>query len=278
MDDVVSLEASPGARLRQARERAGLGVVEVAAELNVRPQLVEALEGDEVGAFPAQVYARGLLRNYARLLGLDPEPLLLLHAEIVGDSAPPLDSVRKVDHRRDGHGAGRGLMAVVIVFVLSSGYALYRFGAETSPEAVPARNRPAAAATDRPPAVSSPAIRNRREDGATTGDVATQARHSADETTAAGDASAADSPPPAEDGLLLVFDADSWVEIRDARGRRLLSRTGRAGQQMRLKGMAPFDVRLGYAPGVRMEYNGRPYEVPEAGRTGVAHFQVGTKP
>ncbi len=276
-----ALAGSPGARLRQAREAAGLDLVEVAAELNVRPQLVEALEGDDVSAFPAQVYARGLLRNYARLLGLDPESLLLLHAEMAGLDAPPLDSVRKVDGAADGERAGQWLPILAIaVLVLLSGYALYRFNMESAGPVLPSRpttssltaEGPAPAAGERH-GMQGEGERSTAPQGATdeTPDGPAASPPAQDRETAGDEAVATD------DELLLIFDADSWVEVRDAQGQRLLSRTGKAGQQLRLRGRAPFDVRLGYAPGVRIEYNGKPFASPAVKKSRVAHFQVGAQ-
>ncbi len=84
-----------GAQLSRTRQAQGLSVSEVAARLRIRRKFVEALENEDwhdVGEF---VYVRGFLKNYADLLGLDPQPLLLglresYQAEAVaGASAPP---------------------------------------------------------------------------------------------------------------------------------------------------------------------------------------------
>ena len=275
-----TLAGSPGGRLRQAREAAGLELIEVAAQLNVRPQLIEALEADDVSAFPAQVYARGLLRNYARLLGLDVEPLLLLHAEMAGLDAPPLDSVRKVDGASRGARGGPWFpLLVIAVLVLLLAYALYRFNEGGPEKGVPTSTVPSQAGG--PPAQG----RGREEIQAQGEGVSPSVPSEAAEAPVRGVTSARepggqapeDEPVAVDDELLLIFDADSWVEVRDAQGQRLLTRTGKAGQQLRLRGRAPFDVRLGYAPGVRIEYNGRPFAGPAARKSRVAHFQVGTQ-
>ncbi len=89
------------------------------------------------------------------------------------------------------------------------------------------------------------------------------------------EASPAEDPKKLEVSLLLIFDTDSWAEVHDAAGRRLLTRVGRAGQKLSLLGEPPFDVRLGYAPGVRIEYNGQPYVWERNKRSRVAHLKVG---
>ena len=66
----------PGAALQAAREEAGLSIPEVAQRLKLTVRLVEAIEANDRQKFPPSVYLRGFVRNYAKLLGLDAEPLL----------------------------------------------------------------------------------------------------------------------------------------------------------------------------------------------------------
>ncbi len=61
--------ASPGARLRAAREACGLSIEEVADRLRLNVALVLAMEEDRFGLLGAPVFARGHLRNYAVLVG-----------------------------------------------------------------------------------------------------------------------------------------------------------------------------------------------------------------
>jgi len=61
-----------GARLRDAREARGLTFDAVAAELRIRPIILAAMEREDHAALPERVYLLGLLRTYARHLGLDP--------------------------------------------------------------------------------------------------------------------------------------------------------------------------------------------------------------
>ena len=64
---------SPGEILRGARELYGWSLEEVAAELNMLPQVVEALEADDYSQIAGWTYAVGYLRNYARLAGVSIE-------------------------------------------------------------------------------------------------------------------------------------------------------------------------------------------------------------
>ncbi|MCB8945517.1 MAG: helix-turn-helix domain-containing protein [Ardenticatenaceae bacterium] len=62
--------------LREARETKGYTLAEVQEQTRISLRFLEALEDGEYDALPTAVHVRGFLRNYARFLGLDPEPLL----------------------------------------------------------------------------------------------------------------------------------------------------------------------------------------------------------
>jgi len=68
--------ASVGARLREARERAGLKVADVASHLKFAPRQVEALEAGDLSQLPEMPFVRGFVRSYAKLLQIDSAPLL----------------------------------------------------------------------------------------------------------------------------------------------------------------------------------------------------------
>ena len=69
-------EKGCGQHLREAREAAGLAVDEVATRLRMPIQVVRSLEQEDWQRLGAPVFVRGQLRSYAKLLGVDLEPLL----------------------------------------------------------------------------------------------------------------------------------------------------------------------------------------------------------
>ena len=66
--------------LREARETRGLTLAEVQEETRINTKFLEALESGQYELLPTAVHVRGFLRNYARFLHLDPEPLLHRYA------------------------------------------------------------------------------------------------------------------------------------------------------------------------------------------------------
>jgi hypothetical protein len=64
---------SVGARLKAAREARGVDLFRVERDTKIRVKFLTALEEEQFSELPADVYARGFLRNYATYLGLDPD-------------------------------------------------------------------------------------------------------------------------------------------------------------------------------------------------------------
>ena len=85
----MSEVASIGGELRSARERMGLGVVQAAERLHVDASVIEALETGRFAALGAPVFARGHLRRYAELLGVDERPLQARYAATREAATPP---------------------------------------------------------------------------------------------------------------------------------------------------------------------------------------------
>ena len=74
--------------LREAREARGLSLVQVQQELRISLRFLEALENGQYQLLPTPVHVRGYLRNYARLLKLDPQPLLDRYVALKGQDVP----------------------------------------------------------------------------------------------------------------------------------------------------------------------------------------------
>lgn len=82
-------------------------------------------------------------------------------------------------------------------------------------------------------------------------------------------------PSTGPDELELTLTADSWIEIFDVNEQKVYFDLGRTGEQLTLFGTAPFDILLGFAQGVSIEYNGEPVDQAPFTRAGVARFTLG---
>jgi cytoskeleton protein RodZ len=79
-----------GALLRAARESAGMTIDAVAQHLKLAPRQVKAIEDGDYAELPGRTFTRGFVRNYARLVHLDPERVV--SALPAGASAPALEA------------------------------------------------------------------------------------------------------------------------------------------------------------------------------------------
>jgi cytoskeleton protein RodZ len=66
----------PGAQLASYRKLKSLSVEDVASYLKLAPRQVHAIEADDYAALPGMAITRGFIRTYAKLLAIDPAPLL----------------------------------------------------------------------------------------------------------------------------------------------------------------------------------------------------------
>ncbi|MGZ5818252.1 MAG: RodZ domain-containing protein [Burkholderiaceae bacterium] len=127
----------PGAQLAAHRQAKGLTVEQVANQLNLAPRQIQALEADNYAALPGVVIARGFIRAYAKLLKVDPTPLVSL---MQGDVAP-MESLQlkralsgSFSESRLPSTASSGLLSkwvmasALLVLIIVGGFAAYWFG------------------------------------------------------------------------------------------------------------------------------------------------------
>ena len=273
-------DSSPGAMLAAAREELNLSVSDVARHLKLSPAQVEALEEGAYDRLPGRVFVRGFLRNYAKLLGIDPQPLLRtieheMPQPVPVDEAPPSTEVVMPRERTAPWAVYLGFGALIVVGAL----AVYEFGfndpasnsakdaAKETPaaEATPAAgDTPAAksAATPAAPAVAGPAT------AAAPGAAPAPAVRGQGELVANAPADASKAGPPGSRALHFRFDTESWVEIRDANNKIIFSKLNKPGAEERVNGMPPFKLVVGNAKGVHLNYDDKPVDLaPHIGVT-----------
>ncbi|MEW6690320.1 MAG: helix-turn-helix domain-containing protein, partial [Pseudomonadota bacterium] len=76
MTELAEGAGGVGEALAQARRAHGLSVADVALQLKFAARQIEALEQGRYAELPPGTFGRGMVRAYARLLKLDPEPLV----------------------------------------------------------------------------------------------------------------------------------------------------------------------------------------------------------
>src|SRR5437899_10781897 len=62
-----------GGALREARERRGVSLRQIAAATKISMSVLEALERNDISRLPGGIFSRAFVRSYAIEVGLDPE-------------------------------------------------------------------------------------------------------------------------------------------------------------------------------------------------------------
>lgn len=65
-----------GESLQKERELRGITLEEISHSTKVHPRFLEAIEHDDLSVLPAKAFAKGFLRSYARMVGLDEEMVI----------------------------------------------------------------------------------------------------------------------------------------------------------------------------------------------------------
>lgn len=122
---------SMGASLRALRVAQGLSAEDVSARIKFSPRQIMALEEERWDELPTGVSLRGLVRNYARLLGADDAGLVdsvapkapvqaVRPADLAGRHAP---TPVAVDEGGSGGMSWGWMLAIILVIVAGLGYA-----------------------------------------------------------------------------------------------------------------------------------------------------------
>ena len=294
---------SPGTMIREARQAQHLSVDDLAAQTKLARTTVEALERDDYGALLEPVYVRGYYRKCAKVLGIDDKAMIDEYASRVAQRVPQAPAQLRLASGTDLGSSSRlpltmGVLLVLVAIVvcgfiwwlrgtttgaLPPSLSIPGSGAPSTNAEAPPAPAPAAAGSAAPlaPFAADGGDAASTTDGnAPTGEAAQAPvpadTPAADAASPAADDSAAPATAAAGSGALtLRFTQKSWVRIKDATGRTLLSGTIAAGETHTLDGSAPFDLLIGNAPGVRIDYDGQAVDLQSLIHdSGTAHFQL----
>jgi cytoskeleton protein RodZ len=255
----------------------------VAQQLKLAPRQVRALEEEDFGVLPGRTFTRGFMRNYARLVNLDPD-LLVAHmpdaAHAPSLESPALHSTGSTmaelptTHAR-APSFGRWLIPLVLVaaIVAAAGYEWYRGrpagvaapprATESAPPSAPNTStiplpNPVAPDSGAPATAAPPA---------TSGELAPAGTSQPERAPQVGAADAA-----ADAMLVIRYEGPSWTEIRDSAGRMLISRLVDADSVEPFDGAPPFSVVIGNARAVTLVYRGQPVDLAPYTRLNVARL------
>ena len=280
-----------GARLRLAREMRSLSVSDVAQTLKLGTRQVEALESGNWQGLPGQTFVRGFVRNYARMLQIDPVPLMDLldvslekPAASLAGSDTRMATMPSSQPRRDRTVIFAGLLLVVLAglaYVLlpndlqalrekaqSLIDSLSRQEVVTAPS-VPSAPPAAPADPVFPPGTTQEQVMNPQAlapselapaklDAPVAQPPAVPAGAPPVMPAVSEKPVVADKPAVASAAQLrFVFAKESWVEVRDRDNKVIFSQRGVVGSEEGVSGQGPLSLTIGYAPGVKLFWRGQ---------------------
>ena len=279
-------------QLRAAREAAGMSIDAVAQQLKLAPRQVKALEDGEFTLLPGRTFVRGFMRNYARLVHLDPEAVLgalpttaapMLDSPALHATAPTMGELPATEAAR--HGWTRWAIPLTLVAIIGATAAWEwmhppgnapREATALSPaeHAPPASRAPETVGTPLPnpvaPAVPPEATPPPAEPAAAEGAAA------APETPAAVPVAVPETATPVatEAPLTLAFRDSSWTEVKARSGRVLLAGMNARGTTQALSGAPPLDLVIGNAANVTLTWKGQRVDLAPYTRGNVARLTL----
>lgn len=265
-------QAGVGAELARAREALGLSVAEVAQQLKFSARQIEALEQDRYESLPTGTFARGMVRAYARLLKLDAEGLVgrIAVRVVAPDNTATLASVSRAIPITDG---ARRSNLTYVALSLALLVVIAAVAIEWQQERARAARMSLVPAAQ-PPQVADQAQHAPAASVVASSVVAPPPLAPSSEGEPANQVAGTAAPAAGSRRLLLLFERDSWVEVRGRGGKPLLSRLNAAGSQRRVDGEPPFQLIIGNAHHVRLSYDDRPVDLAPHLKGGVARFTL----
>ncbi|HEX2332836.1 MAG TPA: helix-turn-helix domain-containing protein [Burkholderiales bacterium] len=272
-----------GQELAAAREARGLAVADVAQQLKFAPRQLEALEQEQFEALPGATFTRGMVRNYARLLKLDPESLV---QRIAGRCEVPDSGRLAVRYQQPvpfSDSARRStftyLSASLGVLLLVGGVA-YQWHQERTaaarkatttviatakpaprePEPAPvtaALAAPVAAPVAAPASPVQPVVREK---------IITERKPVVAPASAPRFAGA--------HRLVVRTEGEAWIEIKDSADRMLVSSLNPPGSERVVRGRPPYSLVIGNASQVSVTYDDKPIDLAPHTRQDVARLTI----
>ncbi len=270
-----------GERLRAARRENNISIRDIAKELYLDESKVRALEENNFSVLGAPVFAKGHMRKYAEMVGVDTDDVLADYYKLERSTgAPPVVGPKLMGPREIS--LGPWLVAIVVLLIVA-GAAYWWFTREpvdtSSVQVEPATLAPFASddVVEVDPAANAQADTDEGElpDSASTDEPAEDVSSPAEDqigpaepiATVQEPVSSAPSSLP-QVRVELSYTGDCWTEVSDASGRRLFYDLGSAGRVVQLGGDAPLRIVLGDSANVSITVEGRDYNIPDSARSG----------
>ena len=280
--DSAEKTQSIGQVLKAARLAQVMSAQDIARQLRLSEKQIEAIENDDHSKFPNQIFLRGFIRNYAKLVREDTKKF----SQLLGETFPPT-STQAITFSVDGtpfipdHKKSKGNLIILLIVVLVSsllGYEVYRsvgddpktneniengtvaetiIQLETEIEQVPEDNQNQLSSVIKSNGSDFNVLIEEVEVDQQGGDFL-------DKEQKVETALEVEDKPVENGGggtLRFKFTGESWVEVKDAEGKKIFSQTSPGNTEETVNGSPPFSLTIGNAASVRLFYNDEPVDL-----------------
>ncbi len=246
LETVAEQELSPGRCLRLARESRGLSIADVTQAIKFGSRQIDALERDDFDKLPGNTFVRGLIRSYAKLLRIEAEPLLamLVQQKLAADSEIHAPQDTGAELPLPGELKSRlPLLALLLALAAVAVAAASYFGWPGSAD----KQKSGQANTGQVPL---PAVRIEQP-------AETATPSSADNRQ-----------------LFFAFEDKAWVEVKDATQKVIFAQNNLAGSRQVVSGKPPFDLVIGNAAHVQLQYGEKSIDLEPYTKVEVARLTL----
>ena len=302
---LAATRVNPGETLRQGRENNGWTLAEVALKLNLTASALSHLETGAFDKLPGHTFARGYIRAYAKLLGMDQTALVHEFDLFTGtdSSGSNVHSLGRIEEPvRVSHTILRIVSLLLLLAVIGGGFIWWQDQTSMrakdliglTPEHVVVAGADGTTQIhplDEPEDQAVAEAKTESEAAAPVAPAGDQAATTALALPAAPQAAVAETPVPVVQpapvpapvvpvavapvvatpaptaaapaavagagNVGVQYTADCWTQVTDATGKVLFGGLKRKGENLEVSGKPPLSLRLGFARGAQVTYNGQ---------------------
>jgi cytoskeleton protein RodZ len=301
-----------GEVLQAARVAKQLTQQDISNNLRYSVKQVNALEKGEFDLLPDAMITRGFIRNYAKLLEIDAEPLLASYRQSVSSDADKMiavrSSMRPVQLTKESQPWLKYILASILVLFFLLAWLFYVDYMPKSPsvsdEKTPEVVEELAPATTEPlPEAALPAAQRLAEDDVMAPDLlaapnvglnpATQAPANVADVKQTNPLSQIDFKPlapsvtqqiqvpanansanPADKAVSLAFTAQTWVSITDKFGKVVYEKMSHNGDMETINATLPLNMVIGNASGTKLNFGGKDIDLAPNTKNNVARITL----
>lgn len=283
-----SLAPKVGILLAKARKSQKLSVEDVASSLRLSVAKINALEADDFLVISDPTLARAFIRSYARLLELDPEPLLIAHRQLIpAEIANPIGvktEIISTPIQPSNFRSKLTILGLVLVIIIPL---VWFFAYHNPSESDVAEVNDSTVIQDALPQQSMPVAEREVKSNEQVTELALpkEASASNSEPSKASEKTA-NEPTKVEpmkkvsvgESLVrvkLLFTGNSWVSVKDKNGNTLYDKTAKAGGEEYVEGVPPLKFHIGNVSATQIVFNGETVDLSPNTYNNMARVTLG---